>query len=121
MTQGTVMPPPPPPPPMAPSVPGAATGSLVCGIGSLVVALGSLCCGLLPLVGLALAVVALVLARMADQAIAASGGLLGGADQVKAGRITGYIGLALNALMLIFMMVIVIFYIGMAALGPRHW
>jgi len=71
--------------PSAPQTAGKATAALVCGIIGLVI------CG--P-VGIA----AIVLARQAENEIAASGGSLGGDGLAKAGRIMGWIAVALMIL-----------------------
>ena len=70
---------------------GRATTVLVLGISSLVF---WLFCG----IGVIPAVIALVMAPGADREIAASGGMLGGRDQVKAGRIMSWITVGITAL-----------------------
>jgi Domain of unknown function (DUF4190) len=77
-----------PAPYSTPQTSGKATGALVCGI------LGLVVCG-------PLGIVAIILARQAEDEIAASGGRLGGDSQARVGRILGWIAVALMVIGLV--------------------
>jgi len=78
----------------APQNSGKAVGALVCGIAGLVV------CQPVGIAGI-------VLARQADEEIAASGGRLTGQGLAQAGRILGWISVALMVLSVIVITIIV--------------
>lgn len=82
---------------------GKATAALVCSIISFVV------CPIVP------AIIALVLAGQAQRSIAASGGWLQGADQVKAARIVSWIHLGLAGLALLVVSVALLIGLSTAA------
>jgi Domain of unknown function (DUF4190) len=92
-------PPPPPPPPGYGSGYGdqpAAAGTNTKAVWSLVLGILSLfCCGVVT------GVIAIVLGRMAQNEIAASGGYQGGAGMAKAGFVLGIIGAVLSVLGLV--------------------
>ena len=109
----------PPPPPGGPvaysSIPpggqastGLAVGSMICGVLSLVLSLFSMCIWFL---SLPLGIVAVVLALVARGKIAR--GEAGGAGLVKAGLITGILGIVLSIL------IPVILYAGLRTAGDR--
>lgn len=98
---------PPPPPPYGQPYPGygyappreteqLAVWALVLGIAAWVL------CPVIP------AIAALIVASRADAAIAASGGRLGGAGMVKAGRILSWVHLALIGVGILFIVVVAI-------------
>jgi hypothetical protein len=96
------------PPPGAQANTGLAVGSMICGIASLVLSLLSFCIWFL---SLPLGIVAVVLALIARGKIAR--GEAGGQGMVKAGLITGILGIVLSIL------IPVILYAGLRTAGNR--
>ncbi|MGH8893663.1 MAG: hypothetical protein ACRDWY_10230 [Actinomycetes bacterium] len=92
------------PPAYGPPTSSKATTVMVLGIVALVTFFALCGLGIIP------AIIALVMARGADQEIAASGGALQGAGQVRAGRIMAWVTVGLTVLA-------VVVVIGLIALG----
>lgn len=76
---------------------GKATASLVCGI------LGLILCGIFT------AIPAIILGGQAIREIDASGGAISGRGQASAGRVLGFISVALTVIVVIIWLVVVVF------------
>ena len=96
------------PPPGAPASTGLAMGSMICGVLSIVLSLFSFCVWFL---SLPLGIVAVVLALVARGKVAR--GEAGGAGMVKAGLITGIIGIVLS------IVIPLVLYAGLRTAGNR--